>query len=105
MSRTLPSDRSRAAGQPAVPVRTAPYQGLRPFAERDAAYFFGRSTEAAIVAANLRSTRLTILYGPSGVGKSSRSARIPTRVVVSAPSVERTAASGCTQSGSSASPW
>ena len=35
----------------------------------------------------------------SGVGCSSRSARMPTSVVVSAPSVERTAASGHTQSG------
>ena len=49
----------------------SPYLGLVPYDEGDASYFFGRSTEVAIVAANLRSTRLTILYGPSGVGKSS----------------------------------
>src|SRR5712691_11012840 len=49
----------------------SPYVGLVPYDEGDAAFFFGRSTEIAIVAANLRSTRLTILYGPSGVGKSS----------------------------------
>jgi len=71
MSRTLPSDRSRAASQPAVPVRTAPYQGLRPFAERDAAYFFGRGTERTILVANLMAARLTLVYGESGVGKSS----------------------------------
>ena len=35
----------------------------------------------------------------SGVGRSSRSATIPTSVVVSAPSVDRTAASSDTQSG------
>lgn len=49
----------------------SPYVGLIPYDEGDAAFFFGRTTEAAIVAANLRSTRLTILYGPSGVGKTS----------------------------------
>ena len=49
----------------------SPYVGLVPFGEGDAAFFFGRSTETAIVAANLRSSRLTIVYGPSGVGKSS----------------------------------
>jgi WD40 repeat protein len=48
-----------------------PYVGLVPFDEDDARFFFGRSREAGIVAANLRSARLTILYGPSGVGKSS----------------------------------
>jgi WD40 repeat protein len=57
---------------PAAPGRPeSPYVGLVPFDERDAPFFFGRSREAAIVAANLRSARLTILYGPSGVGKSS----------------------------------
>ena len=49
----------------------SPYVGLVPFTEADAAFFFGRSAEAAIVAANLRAARLTIVYGPSGVGKSS----------------------------------
>jgi len=45
--------------------------GLAPYDEDDAAFFFGRSQEVAIASANLRSARLTILYGPSGVGKSS----------------------------------
>ena len=49
----------------------SPYVGLVPFQEEDAQFFFGRSHESAIVAANLRSRRLTLLYGPSGVGKSS----------------------------------
>jgi WD40 repeat protein len=49
----------------------SPYVGLVPFEEDDAQFFFGRSQEAAIVGANLRSTRLTLLYGESGVGKSS----------------------------------
>jgi predicted nuclease with TOPRIM domain len=49
----------------------SPYVGLAPYDEDDAAFFFGRSQEVAIASANLRSARLTILYGPSGVGKSS----------------------------------
>jgi hypothetical protein len=55
-----------------TPRRPAsPYVGLVPYSEEDAAFFFGRSREAAIVAANLQASRLTVLYGPSGVGKSS----------------------------------
>ena len=41
----------------------------------------------------------------SGVGCSSRSARMPTSVVVNAPSVEMTADSAETQSGTPCSPW
>src|SRR5690349_2889307 len=52
-------------------MRDSPYPGLRPFAEEDAAFFFGRESETRIVSANLRTRRLTVLYGPSGVGKSS----------------------------------
>ena len=51
----------------------APYRGLAPFTESDAdaQRFFGRDEEVRIIAANLVASRLTILYGPSGVGKSS----------------------------------
>ncbi len=52
------------------PTRT-PYVGLAPFTADDAPFFFGRAREQTIVTANLRATRLTLLYGPSGVGKSS----------------------------------
>jgi WD40 repeat protein len=50
-----------------------PYKGLAPFedSELDALLFFGREREAEIVASNLLASRLTVLYGPSGVGKSS----------------------------------
>ena len=53
-------------------VRT-PYKGLSPFtdSELDALFFFGRERDTEIVAANALATRLTVLYGPSGVGKSS----------------------------------
>jgi hypothetical protein len=49
----------------------SPYVGLVPYLEEHAAYFFGREAETRIVAQNLRATRLTVLYGESGAGKSS----------------------------------
>ena len=48
-----------------------PYVGLVPYREEDAEFFFGRDEETGIVAGNLRASRLTIVYGASGVGKSS----------------------------------
>jgi WD40 repeat protein len=55
------------------PLPFSPYKGLMPFddSERDALLFFGREREREIAAANLVASRLTVLYGPSGVGKSS----------------------------------
>jgi hypothetical protein len=52
---------------------SSPYKGLSPFddSELDGLLFFGRSRETEIVAANVLASRLTVLYGPSGVGKSS----------------------------------
>jgi WD40 repeat protein len=52
---------------------SGPYKGLAPFgdSELDALLFFGREREREIVVANLIAARLTVLYGPSGVGKSS----------------------------------
>jgi hypothetical protein len=52
-------------------LRPSPYRGLRPYTEAEAAFFFGREAEGETIAANLLSARLTLLYGPSGVGKSS----------------------------------
>lgn len=52
-------------------VPTSPYRGLAPYTEDDAAYFFGRDQARQIVEANLMSERLTVVYGESGVGKSS----------------------------------
>ncbi|HEX6331540.1 MAG TPA: BTAD domain-containing putative transcriptional regulator, partial [Actinomycetota bacterium] len=49
-----------------------PYKGLRPFAEEDAADFFGRSSLEDQVLDSLREgARLVALVGPSGSGKSS----------------------------------
>jgi WD40 repeat protein len=52
-------------------VPETPYVGLTPFTERDAQFFFGREKERRLIAANLLASRLTLLYGASGVGKSS----------------------------------
>ena len=49
----------------------APYRGLMPFEQEHAPYFFGRSAESKVIAANLLASPLTLLYGSSGVGKTS----------------------------------
>jgi hypothetical protein len=49
----------------------SPYVGLMPYEERHAPLFFGRDSDREKIIANLRATRLTVFYGPSGVGKSS----------------------------------
>jgi uncharacterized protein YoxC len=49
----------------------SPYTGLNPFSIKDAPFFFGRDHERDLIVANLMASRLTVLYGPSGVGKSS----------------------------------
>ena len=51
--------------------RSSPYKGLTPYGEEDGAFFFGREAEREIISANLMASRLTVLYGTSGVGKSS----------------------------------
>ncbi len=48
-----------------------PYVGLVPFEKDHARYFFGRGDDISRIIANLSAHRLTLLYGPSGVGKSS----------------------------------
>jgi tetratricopeptide (TPR) repeat protein len=50
-----------------------PYKGLMPYEEEeaDAQFFFGRESEREIIIANLMASRMTLLYGTSGVGKSS----------------------------------
>ncbi|MGH3801490.1 MAG: hypothetical protein ACRDTD_15420, partial [Pseudonocardiaceae bacterium] len=60
-----------AQDAPDQAVRERPYVGLVPFGEEDAAYFFGRERESDLIVANLTASRLTLLYAPSGVGKSS----------------------------------
>jgi len=52
---------------------SSPFKGLASFgdSEHDRLFFFGRERESELVTANLMAARLTVLYGPSGVGKSS----------------------------------
>ncbi len=51
--------------------KNCPYVGLQPFEEADRDFFFGRERDQRIIISNLLSSPLTILYGSSGVGKSS----------------------------------
>jgi hypothetical protein len=52
-------------------VPDSPFKGLMPYAEDDGAFFFGREREQEIIISNLMASRLTLLYGVSGAGKSS----------------------------------
>lgn len=54
-------------------AQRCPYPGLRCFSasDEDAALFFGRDREQELIVANLLASRLTLLYGQSGIGKSS----------------------------------
>lgn len=48
-----------------------PYKGLTSYAEEDAPYFFGREVVVNNIVARVQGWPLTLLYGASGVGKSS----------------------------------
>jgi WD40 repeat protein len=61
----------RSQDTPDRDVPECPYVGLVPFDEKDAAYFFGREHDSDLIVANLIASRLTLLYAPSGVGKTS----------------------------------
>ncbi len=52
-------------------VPTCPYVGLQPYTEAERDYFFGREQDTETIAANLLTAPLTVLYGASGVGKTS----------------------------------
>jgi DNA-binding beta-propeller fold protein YncE len=54
-----------------LPQDFCPYKGLQPYTEADRAFFFGRERDSEIIASNLYAAPLTVLYGESGVGKSS----------------------------------
>ena len=56
-----------------VPAPSSPYKGLSAFedSEVDALFFFGRDRDSQMIAANVIASRMTVLYGPSGVGKTS----------------------------------
>src|SRR5215216_814693 len=50
---------------------SCPYKGLQPYVATDRPFFFGRERDQEIIVSNLYAARLTVLYGTSGVGKSS----------------------------------
>jgi WD40 repeat protein len=56
-----------------IAVPTSPYKGLAAFedSDLDALLFFGRDRDSQVIAANLMASRLTVLFGPTGVGKTS----------------------------------
>jgi WD40 repeat protein len=62
-----------AKAQPEQPEAQldCPYVGLVPFSDADAPRFFGREKERKIIIDNMKASRLTLLYGASGVGKTS----------------------------------
>lgn len=49
----------------------SPYKGLMPYEAADASMFFGRERDIRKIINNLKAFPLTLLYGASGVGKSS----------------------------------
>jgi hypothetical protein len=57
--------------RPQIALPETPYKGLSYYSEQDAPFFFGREHEKQVITANLMASRLTLLYGESGVGKSS----------------------------------
>jgi hypothetical protein len=56
---------------PIINSEFCPYVGLQPYTEEYRAYFFGRERDQKIIASNLYAASLTVLYGASGVGKTS----------------------------------
>jgi len=54
-----------------LPSDFCPYKGLQPYTEQDRTFFFGRDRDQQIIISNLYAAPLTVLYGASGVGKSS----------------------------------
>jgi tetratricopeptide (TPR) repeat protein len=48
-----------------------PYVGLDPFEKTYEEFFFGREQDSRVLADHVMYRRVTVLYGPSGVGKSS----------------------------------
>jgi WD40 repeat protein/DNA-binding winged helix-turn-helix (wHTH) protein len=68
-------------GQEGEVVERSPYPGLRPFAEAEAAIFFGRDREVDALWEKLPARRLLALIGASGAGKTSfvRAGAVPAR--------------------------
>jgi hypothetical protein len=52
-------------------MTNCPYVGLQPYTEAERRYFFGRERDERVIISNLYASPLTVLFGSSGVGKSS----------------------------------
>jgi hypothetical protein len=63
-------DLERSAGGPVVDP-DHPWLGLYPFTEENQHYFFGRNAEVRDIFLRVRENPLTVLYGQSGLGKTS----------------------------------
>lgn len=61
---------SPGTGRPTT-GRSAPFVGTAAYEVDDAPFFIGRSGETETVVAKLRTSRLTVLYGASGTGRTS----------------------------------
>lgn len=60
-----------AANNVMAPNTACPFPGLRPYRSTEEGLFRGRAQESAQLAALWRTRALTVLHGPSGIGKSS----------------------------------
>ena len=69
--RRRPSRHDRAAPPVAVTLPERPYPGLRPFESDEWAIFFGRERMIDEVIGRLADSRLVLIHGVSGSGKSS----------------------------------
>jgi hypothetical protein len=67
---TSPSLQRNAESAPTLDSEH-PWPGLEAFRERDAGFFRGRDAEIQRLHGRIRRARLTVLYGRSGLGKSS----------------------------------
>jgi formylglycine-generating enzyme required for sulfatase activity len=71
----LKSSVTRSPAREAAPEPEAsphdPYPGLRAFTEDDAEFFFGRDSESKALLGQIATRSLTVIAGPSGVGKTS----------------------------------
>ena len=50
---------------------TTPYVGLRPFEEKDRSVFFGRERDLQRLINQVYTSRVVVVFAPSGVGKTS----------------------------------
>ncbi|MCU7810704.1 MAG: hypothetical protein KZQ77_05640, partial [Candidatus Thiodiazotropha sp. (ex Notomyrtea botanica)] len=57
--------------EPSLLDSESPWPGLRPFSEENAGYFFGRDREVREIARKVQQETVTLLFGKSGLGKTS----------------------------------